>query len=94
MKTMKRRFVMSKTRLNISLDQDLAEFAKVFAAENRTTVADMVTQYFLAIKRRVEGEQMEIILSNPAFHKAMEEAQAKLRNGTAEWHSYNEVFGQ
>ena len=32
---------MPKTRLNVSLDQDLADFAKAFAAENRTSVADM-----------------------------------------------------
>ncbi len=84
---------MPKTRLNVSLDQDLAEFAKVFAAENRTSVADMVTQYLLALKRRVEGEYMEKILAHPAFQKAMEDAQAKLRTGTAQWHSYDEVFG-
>ncbi len=84
---------MSKTRLNVSLDQDLAEFAKVFAAENRTSVAEMVTQYLLALKRRSEGEYMEKILAHPAFHKAMEDAQAKLHVGTAQWHSYDEVFG-
>ena len=47
---------MPKTRLNVSLDQDLADFAKAFAAENRTSVADMVTQYLLTLKRRVEGD--------------------------------------
>ena len=83
---------MPKTRLNVSLDQDLAEFAKVFAAENRTSVADMVTQYLLALKRRVEGEYTEEILSHPAFQQAMEDVQAKLRTGTAQWHSYDEVF--
>jgi hypothetical protein len=84
---------MHKTRINVSLDQDLAEFAKVFAAENRTSVADMVTQYLLALKRRVEGESMEKILAHPIFQQAMEDAQAKLRTGTAQWHSYDEVFG-
>ena len=84
---------MPKTRLNVSLDQDLAEFAKVFAAENRTSVADMVTQYLLTLKRRVEGEYLENIFAHPAFQQAMEDAQAKLRAGTAQWHSYDEVFG-
>ncbi len=84
---------MSKTRINISLDQDLADFAKIFASENRTSVADMVTQYLLTLKRKIEGKEIEKILSEPAFHAAMEEAQAKLRNGTTEWHSYEEVFG-
>ncbi|NOY23413.1 MAG: hypothetical protein GXO70_07875 [Acidobacteria bacterium] len=84
---------MPKTRLNVSLDQDLAEFAKLFAAENRTSVADIVTQYLLALKRRVDGEYMEKILSNPVFQQSMEDAQAKLRDGKARWHSYDEVFG-
>lgn len=84
---------MPKTRINLSLDQDLADFAKVFAAENRISVADMVTQYLLSLKRRVEGEAAEKILAHPAFHAAMKEAQAKLRAGTSRWHSYEEVFG-
>jgi len=84
---------MSKTRLNVSLDQDLAEFAKAFAAENRTSVADMVTQYLLTLKRRVEGDYVEKIFAHPAFQQAMEDAQAKLRDGTAQWHSYDEIFG-
>jgi hypothetical protein len=83
---------MTKTRLNVSLDQDLADFVKVFAAENRTSVADIVTQYFLTLKRKVEGKSVEKILSSPAFHEAMETAQNKLRNGTAKWHSYDEIF--
>jgi len=84
---------MPKTRLNISIDQDLADFAKVFAAENRTSVADVLTQYLLGLKRRVEGEATEDILAHPAFHKAMEEMQQKLRDGTGRWYSYDDVFG-
>lgn len=85
---------MSKTRLNISLDQDLANFIKVYAQENRTTVADVVTQFFLALKRQSQGDPMEVILSNPDFHQALIEAQSRLRNGTAEWHTFDEVFGE
>jgi hypothetical protein len=86
--------IMPKTRLNVSLDQDLAEFAKLFAAENRTTVADMVTQYLLVLKRRVEGEYVENIFANPAFQQAMEEARTKLTTGSVQWYSYDEVFGE
>ena len=85
---------MPKTRLNISLDQDLADFAKVFAAENRTSVADIFTQYLLSLKRRVDGEYVETFLAHPAFQQAMDDAQARLRNGSATWHSYDEVFGK
>lgn len=84
---------MPKTRINISLDQDLADFARVFAAENRITFAEIITQYLLTLKRRVEGDSVEKILAHPTFQQAMEEAQIKLRNGTAKWHSYHEVFG-
>jgi hypothetical protein len=84
---------MAKTRLNISLDEDLVDFIKILAAENRISVADMVTQYLLVLKRRVEGENTERILAHPAFQESIEEAQAKLRNGTAKWHSYKDVFG-
>ncbi len=83
---------MSKARLNLSLDQDLVEFLKVFATENRTSVADVVTQYVLSLKRRVEGERTEAILSHPAFHRAMADAQARLRDGSAEWHTFDEIF--
>ncbi len=85
---------MSKTRLNISTDQDLADFIKVFAAENRTTVADIFTQYVLSIKRRVEQESVEQILSNPVFNEAMALAQKKIQDGYAKWHSYDAVFGE
>lgn len=83
---------MSKTRMNLSIDQDLIDFAKVFAAQNRTSVAEMITQYLLSLKRLAEGENVEKILAHPAFHAAMQEAQEKLRNGTATWYSYDEVF--
>lgn len=85
---------MPKTRINISLDPDLADFAKLFAAKNRTSVAEVVTQYLLTLKRKAEGKETEIILSDPAFRLAMEEVLTRLQNGTAVWHSYQEVFGE
>ena len=84
---------MSKTRLNISLDQDLVNFIKVYVKENRTTVANVVTQLILALKRQAQGDSMEIILSDPDFHKAILDVQSRLRNGTAKWHTFKEVFG-
>jgi hypothetical protein len=85
---------MSKSRLNISLDHDLVNFIKVYAQENRTTVADVITQFLLALKRRAQGDSMEIILSSPDFHKALIDVQSRLRDGTAEWHAFEEVFGE
>ena len=83
---------MPKTRLNISLDQDLVDFIKVFVQENRTTVADVITQFLLALKQQAQGDSMEIIFSNPDFHKALIEVQSRLRDGTAKWHTFDDVF--
>ncbi len=84
---------MPKTRLNISLDQDLVEFIKVYVKENRLTVAGVVTQLILALKRQAQGDSMDIIFSDPGFHKAILDVQSRLRNGTAQWHTFEEVFG-
>ncbi len=84
---------MPKTRLNLSLDQDLVDFVKLFAAQQRLTVADVVTQYLLTLKRRAEREEMESVLSHPAFHQAMADVQARLQDGSAEWLTFDEVFG-
>jgi hypothetical protein len=83
---------MPKTRINISLDHDLAEFAKTFAEENRTTVAEVMTQYLLSLKRQIDNDYSAGILNHPAFDQAMDEAQRKLTEGRAQWHSYEEVF--
>lgn len=83
-----------KIRLNISTDPDIADFIKVFTIENRTTVSDIFTQYILTLQRNSEGKQTEQILSNPIFHQNMKEAQEKLQRGTAEWNSYDDVFGE
>ncbi len=85
--------IMPKTRLNLSLDQDLVDYVKLFARQNRVTVADVVTQYLLALKRRAEGEETESVLSHPAFRQAMDDVQARLQDGTAEWLTFDEVFG-
>ena len=34
----------------------------------------------------------KIILFNPEFYKALLEIQTRLRNGTAEWYTFEEVF--
>ena len=84
---------MSKTRLNISLDQDLAEYIKMYAQENRTTTSEVITQFILGLKRRRQGDSMDIIYSNPEFYKAVLDVQNRLKDGLAEWYSFDEVFG-
>ena len=84
---------MTKTRLNLSLDVDLVEFARGFAEKNRTTITDVFTQYLLALKRREEGDVGEMIFADPAFRDALLEAQARLKDGSARWRNFDEVLG-
>jgi hypothetical protein len=83
---------MAKTRLNISLDQDLADYIKIYAQENRTTTSEVFTQFILGLKRRNQGDSMDIIYSNPDFHKAVIEVRNRIKDGSAEWYSFDEVF--
>ena len=92
MRTIGTEVAVAKTRINVSIDQDLSDFVKVFAAENRTTVADIITQYLLSLRRQVDGDSNQQILSHPAFQRAMSETLTRLRNGSAEWFTFEEVF--
>ena len=83
---------MPKTRINISIDHYLADFAKVFSPDNRTSVAETAPQYLLSMKRGIDGEKYQHILSHPAFQEAMESAQKRVQQGSALWHSYDEIF--
>ena len=76
----------------MSLDQDLVDFAKLFAAENRTTVAEVITQYLLHLKRKAQGEATTRLFVHPAFYEAMENIKTKLRDDKAEWKSKKEAF--
>ena len=84
---------MPKTRVNISLDQDLAEYIKIYAQENSTTTSEVITQFILGLKRRRQGDSMDIIYSNPEFYKAVLDVQNRIKDGLAEWYSFDEVFG-
>lgn len=83
---------MSKTRINISIDEDLAEYVKHYAQENRTTTSEVFTQFILGLKRRSQGDSMDIIYANPDFLKAILDVKGRLQDGSAEWHSFDEVF--
>ena len=83
---------MAKTRLNISIDQDLAEYIKIYTLENRTTTSEVFSQFILGLKRRSQGDSMDLIYSNPDFHKAVLDVQKRIKDGSAEWYTYDEVF--
>jgi len=84
---------MSKTRLNISLDYDLADFIKFYAQENRTTASEVITQFVLGLKRRTHRQHSETILADPEFSQTLTEVHDRIQDGSAQWHTFAEVFG-
>ncbi len=85
---------MLKTQLNISLDQELADFVNIYAQENRTTASELITQFILGLKRHARGDSTDIVFSNPEFYQAVRDVQRRLRDGSAEWHTFEEIFGE
>ena len=85
---------MPKTRLNISLDYDLADFIKLYAQENRTTASEVITQFILGLKRRTRQQHSETILSDPEFSQALTEVHDRIKDGSAQWHTFAELFGE
>ncbi len=85
---------MLKTQLNISIDRDAADFIRIYAEENRTTVSEIITRFILGLKQQCPGDSTDIIFSDPEFYQAVRDVQKKLRDGSAEWHTSEEVFGE
>ncbi len=85
---------MPKIRLNISIDHDLADFIKIYAHENRTTASDVVTQFILGLKRRTREDSTNIIFSDPNFYQALMEIKSRIKDGSAQWCTFDEVFGE
>jgi len=84
--------IMSKSKINITLDKDLIEYAKIYAEEQRTSVSEIFTQFILSLKRAREGDPTEIILSDPDFKESLLETISRIRSGKVKWLSYKEVF--
>lgn len=83
---------MEKGKLNITLDRDLIDYAKIVARENRTTVSELINQFILNLKRSRENEPTEIITSDPVFQESLLNTISKLRSGKIKWHTYEEIF--
>ncbi|MDM8516487.1 hypothetical protein QUF76_09825 [Desulfobacterales bacterium HSG16] len=84
----------NKTSLNISIDHDLADFITIYAQENRTTSSEVITQFILGLKRRSSQDSMDLILSDSNFHHALTEVRSRIKDGSAQWHTFDEVFGE
>ena len=83
---------MQKTKVNITLDRDLVEFAKCYAEEQRTTVSEIVGQFILNLKRTKEREPTETILTDPDFTDSLLDTLSEIRSGKMKWYGYDEVF--
>jgi len=83
---------MRKERINITLDKDLIEYAKLYAEEQRTSVSEIFTQFLLNLKRVKEGDPTQIILADPDFRESLLETISRIKSGKVKWSKYKEVF--
>jgi hypothetical protein len=83
---------MTKGKINITLDKDLIEYAKIYAEEQRTSVSEIFTQFILNLKRAKENDPIEVILSDPDFKESLLETIDRIRSGKIKWYDYKEVF--
>jgi len=83
---------MSKGKMNITMDKDLIEYAKIYANEQRTTVSEVFSQFILNMRRVKENDPTEIILSDPDFRDSILETMTRIQSGDVQWSGYDEVF--
>ncbi|UCH94665.1 MAG: hypothetical protein JSV88_30980 [Candidatus Aminicenantes bacterium] len=83
---------MLKSKINITLDQDLIDFVKSYAEYQRTSVSEIFSQFLLNLKRTKENDPTEIIMADPDFRESLLQTISRIRSGTVKWHTYDEVF--
>jgi excinuclease UvrABC nuclease subunit len=83
---------MLKNKINITLDQDLIDFAKSYAEYQRTSVSEIFSQFLLSLKRTKENDPTEIIMADPDFRESLIQTLSRIRSGKVKWHTYDEVF--
>jgi len=83
---------MAKNKLNITLDEDLIEFSKSYASEQRTTVSELVSQFLLNLKRTKSDDPTEIIISDPQFNDSLLDTISRIKQSKEKWLTYDEVF--
>jgi hypothetical protein len=83
---------MQKGKINLTLDKDLIEYAKLYADEQRTSVSEIFTQFLLNLKRAKEGDPTRIILADPDFRESLLETISRIKSGKVKWSKYKEVF--
>ena len=83
---------MPKSKINITMDQDLIEYVKSYADEQRTSVSEVFTQFILNLKRSKSKEPTDIILADPDFRDSLLQTIERIKAGDVRWHKYKEVF--
>ncbi|MEI6036080.1 MAG: DUF6364 family protein [Verrucomicrobiae bacterium] len=83
---------MRKSKLNITMDQDLIDYAKSYASLQRTTVSEVFTQFVLHLQRVHDGDPMPVILDDPGFRDSLLQTMAKIQSGETRWSPYVEIF--
>ena len=83
---------MQKRKINITMDQDLIEYAKLYATKQRTTVSEVFTQFILNLKRVHEDDPMQILLEDPGFQDSLSKTMAKIQFGETKWLRYDETY--
>ena len=84
---------MTKVRVNITLDDDLARFLKGFSLSQRLSMSELINQWALNLKRSQENQDMKAILSSPEFYKSLLETLERCRSGKIKWYSREKAFG-
>jgi len=79
---------MAKSKLNITLDEDLIEFSKLYASEQKTTVSELISQFLLNLKRTKSEDPTTIIISDPQFSDSLLETISRIREGKEKWLTY------
>ena len=83
---------MQKGKINITLDKDLIDYAKIYAEGQRTSVSEIFTQFILNLKRIKENDPTEVILADPDFEESLLETISRIKSGQVKWFRYKEVF--
>lgn len=75
---------MPKRKLNVTMEENLIEYAKAYAAEQKTTVSEVFTRFVMDLKRRHEDDPMKMLLDDPEFLKSLTATMARIEAVMAE----------
>ena len=83
---------MAKRKINITMDDDLIEYAKLYAAQQRTTLSEVFSQFILTLKCVREDDPTETIMGDPLFRESLLKTISRIQSGDVKWLGYKAVF--